>query len=83
MSFAWVGERGLAKKQFKHATANLPIVHLMDIVAVFREHFRRQVLKVVAHGVEAVGKVIFEELSAAEIPDLDFQTVAQEKIRQV
>lgn len=77
MSFSSVGERRVAKKQLEHATANLPIVHLLDIVALFREHLWRHVLKVVAHCVKAVGEVVIEDLSAAEVPDLDFQAVAQ------
>jgi len=78
VSFASVGERGVAKKQLEHATANLPIVHLMDVVALFTEHLWRHVLKVVAHGVKAVGEVIIKDLSAAEVPDLHFQTVTKE-----
>ena len=78
LSFASVDERGVAKKQLKHTTAYLPIVNLMDVVSLLREHLWRHVLKIVAHGVKAVGEVVIEDLSAAEVPDLDFQTVAQE-----
>ena len=68
----------MAKKQLKHTTAYLPIVNLMDVVSLLREHLWRHVLKIVAHGAKAVGEVVIEDLSAAEVPDLDFKTVAQE-----